>query len=524
MSEEKTQVNVTFEDLKQGKVCFGVLPRIQSQLENEVVYTNVESLNKDLDGKDVVIRARAFTVRAKGKSAFVVLRQGTFTVQSCFFKNETSPDGMEKFIGGLSNESIIDIYGKVVVVSKPIESATQKDVEIQINKCFLVVYAYPLPIQVSDAMIPEEDEKKTEVKVEEKVEVKVETKVEDKKKKKEKVEEKKKPGPIGQEVRLDNRVIDMRAPANLAIFKIQSTIGHYFREYLHKQEFFEIHTPKLIGTASEGGTEVFKVDYFGGKAYLAQSPQLYKQMAVQGDLMKVYEIGPVFRAEKSFTHRHLTEFVGLDLEMAINSHYNEVLDVLDALFIHVFDSIQTKHKKELEIISQQYPFTPLVFDKKKNLRLTYLEATKLLQEDGENIGDYDDMGTPQEKRLGKIIKEKFKTDFYTVDKFPLALRPFYTMPCSKDSKLSNSYDLFLRGEEIASGAQRIHESELLLQRGKDLKIDLEPIKSYVDCFKYGAFPHGGAGIGLERVTMLFLGLHNIRKTSMFPRDPKRLTP
>jgi len=316
----------------------------------------------------------------------------------------------------------------------------------------------------------------------------------------------------------------MRAPANLAIFKIQSIIGHYYREFLHKQDFCEIHTPKLIGTASEGGSDVFEVKYFGGKAYLAQSPQLYKQMAVQGDLMKVYEIGPVFRAEKSFTHRHLTEFVGLDIEMAFKSHYYEVLDVLNSLFIHVFDSIQTNYKKELEIISLQYPFTPLIFDKKKNLRITYLEATKLLQQDGEQIGDYDDMGTPQEKRLGRIIKEKYNTDFYTVDKFPLALRPFYTMPCPKDSKLSNSYDLFLRGEEIASGAQRIHESELLMSRAKELKIDVESIKPYVECFKYGAFPHGGAGIGLERVTMLFLGLHNIRKTSMFPRDPKRLSP
>lgn len=519
MSEEKKEVNITFEDVKEGKVHFGSLPRIQSQLENEITYTLVESLNKDLNGTEVILRARAFTVRSKGKSAFVVLRQGIYTVQACYFKQEGSPEGMEKFIGGISNESIIEVYGKVVTVQKPIESATQKDVEIQITKFFLVVPALtPLPIQVSDAMIPEEDEKKnSELK-------QVEEKDEKKKKDEKKVEEKKKPGPIGQDVRLDNRVIDMRAPANLAIFKIQSIVGHYFREFLHKQDFFEIHTPKLIGTASEGGSDVFKVDYFGGKAYLAQSPQLYKQMAVQGDLMKVYEIGPVFRAEKSFTHRHLTEFVGLDLEMAFNSHYNEVLEVLDSLFIHVFDSIQTNHKKELEIISQQYPFTPLVFDKKKNLRLTYVEATKLLQEDGEQIGDYDDMGTTQEKRLGRIVKEKFKTDFYIVDKFPLALRPFYTMPCSKDKKLSNSYDLFLRGEEIASGAQRIHESELLLQRAKELKIDLEPIKPYVDCFKYGAYPHGGAGIGLERVVMLFLGLHNIRKTSMFPRDPKRLTP
>jgi aspartyl-tRNA synthetase len=316
----------------------------------------------------------------------------------------------------------------------------------------------------------------------------------------------------------------MRAPANLAIFKLQSAVGFFFREFLLAQNFVEIHTPKLIATASEGGADVFEVKYFGGKAYLAQSPQLYKQMAVQGDLMRVFEIGPVFRAEKAFTHRHMTEFVGCDLEMAISSHYYELLEVIDQLFIHIFNGVQTKYKKELEVISQQYPFQPLVFDQKKNLRLTYAEAMQLLRDDGVQIGDYEDIGTTLEKHLGRLVKAKHNTEFYIVDKYPLTCRPFYTMPCSQNPLLSNSYDVFLRGEEISSGAQRIHEPEMLLERAQALKIDMTPIQSYVDCFKYGAYPHGGAGIGLERVVMLFLGLHNIRKTSMFPRDPKRLTP
>lgn len=330
---------------------------------------------------------------------------------------------------------------------------------------------------------------------------------------------------VGQDVRLDYRVIDLRAPANLAIFKIQNYVGRLFREFLYKEDFTEIHTPKLIGTASEGGADVFKLGYFGGDAYLAQSPQLYKQMAVQGDLMKVFEIGPVFRAEKSFTHRHLTEFVGCDLEMKIKSSYSEVLDVLDGLFISIFDTIQTKFKTELEVISKQYPFTPFQFNKKKNLRMSYPEAIELLRKEGnQEIGDLDDISTPQEKLLGAIVKKKFGTDFFFLDKFPLKKRPFYTMPCPKDKNYSNSYDLFIRGEEIASGAQRIHDPDLLKQRAKELGVDLTPIQAYVDCFKYGAWPHGGAGIGLERVAMLFLGLRNIRKTSMFPRDPKRLSP
>jgi nondiscriminating aspartyl-tRNA synthetase len=496
--------SITFEEAKNETQLFGNLPRIQSTFLNTTNFSQIGDLNKDVAGKEITVRARVFTVRSKGKGSFILLRQGITSIQACFFKTQTTPENMEKFIANLSKESIVDVTGKIVVAE--VDAATQKDVEIQITKIYGIVTAYPLPIQVEDAMVPEEEEEKKE----EKKEVKP--------------EDEKKKGTVGQELRLDNRVIDMRAPANLAIFKIQSHIGHYFREFLHRLEFYEIHTPKLIATASEGGADVFSVKYFGTTAYLAQSPQLYKQMAVQGDLMRVYEIGPVFRAEKSLTHRHMTEFVGCDLEMTINSHYNEVLEVLDDLFKYIFDSIQTKHKRELEVISQQYPFTPLVFDPKKNLRLTYLQATKLLQEDGEEIGDYDDMGTRQEKRLGRIVKEKYGTDFYMVDKFPLALRPFYTMPCPDDKLLSNSYDLFIRGEEIASGAQRIHESELLLERAKELKVDLNPIKPYVDCFRYGAYPHGGAGIGLERVVMLFLGLHNIRKTSMFPRDPKRLTP
>ena len=336
--------------------------------------------------------------------------------------------------------------------------------------------------------------------------------------------EKKKPSTVGQEIKLDYRVIDMRAPANLAIFKIESAVQYYFREFLFKNEFHEIHTPKLIGTASEGGANVFEVKYFKTKAFLAQSPQLYKQMAVQGDLMKVFEIGPVFRAENSQTHRHLTEFVGLDMEMRFNYHYSEVLDVIDALFIHILNGIEKNYKNEIEIISQQFNISPLEYNKEKNLRITYAEGMKLLRDSGEKISDLDDISTTQEKLLGKIIKEKYGTDFYFMDKFPLAVRPFYTMPDPEDENLSNSYDFFIRGEEISSGAQRIHDSDLLLKRAKELKVDITPIQAYVDCFKYGAYPHAGCGVGLERVVMLYLGLKNIRKTSMFPRDPKRLSP
>lgn len=437
------------------------------------------------------------------------------------------------FLGySLSKESIVDVVGVVTVVKEPVQYCTQKDVELQVEKIFCIVSAIPqLPLLVDDAMLPEEEDEGGTIPLTNNELTKKPESVSEEKKKEEghQQQQQRHEGEtrkaVSRDVRLDYRVLDMRAPANLAIFKIQSGVGYFFREYLTSQNFVEIHTPKLIATASEGGADVFEVKYFQGKAYLAQSPQLYKQMAVQGDLMRVFEIGPVFRAEKAFTHRHMTEFVGCDFEMVIDSHYYEILDVVDALFIHIFDGIQTKFKKELEIISQQYPFQPLIYERhKKNLRLTYAEAMQLLRDDGVQIGDYEDIGTTLEKQLGKIIKAKYNTEFYIIDKYPLVCRPFYTMPCSQNPRLSNSYDVFLRGEEISSGAQRIHEADLLIQRAKDLNLDLTPIQAYVDCFKYGAFPHGGAGIGLERVVMLFLGLHNIRKTSMFPRDPKRLTP
>jgi len=330
----------------------------------------------------------------------------------------------------------------------------------------------------------------------------------------------------------------LRAPANIAIFKVQGGISRFFRKYLDKQDFVEIHTPKLIGAASEGGSDVFEVKYFDTFAYLAQSPQLFKQMAVMGDLMRVYEIGPVFRAEKSYTHRHLCEFVGLDIEMAFQSHYHEVLDVIDQIFINIFEGLNKKYKKELEIISNQYPFKPLRYSKEKNLRLEFKDAIELLNKDSElknkDIEDEskkfkilsktDDIDTTNEKRLGAIIAEKYETDFFILDKFPLCLRPFYTMPDPKDEELSNSYDLFIRGEEIVSGAQRIHDTELLIKRAEKKGVKLHTIQPYIDAFKYGAYPHAGCGIGLERTCMLFLGLHNIRKTSMFPRDPKRLNP
>lgn len=322
---------------------------------------------------------------------------------------------------------------------------------------------------------------------------------------------------------MNNRIIDLRVPTNQAIFKLQSGVCRLYREFMLKNGFMEIHTPKLIGGASEGGANVFALKYFGQDACLAQSPQLYKQMALCADFERVFEIGPVFRAEDSNTNRHLCEFTGLDMEMTIKEHYFEVLDVLAELLVHIFTGIEAKYKKELDVVKQQYPFedfkckTPVV-------KLHFKDGVKMLSEAGVEQAPLDDLSTETEKALGRLVKEKYDTDFYMLYGYPAAVRPFYTMLDPHDSNYTNSYDFFMRGEEITSGAQRIHEPVLLTERAKHFGIPVETIQDYIDAFKYGAPAHGGAGFGLERIVKFYCNLHNIRKSSLFPRDPKRLKP
>jgi aspartyl-tRNA synthetase len=279
----------------------------------------------------------------------------------------------------------------------------------------------------------------------------------------------------------------------------------------------------MISTASESGATVFKLGYFKTHAFLAQSPQLYKQMAIASDFERVFEIGPVFRAEDSNTHRHLTEFVGMDFEMAFHEHYHEVMDMMDKLFVSIFRGLTERFGKEIAAVHKQFNREPFVW-LEPSLRIEWPEGIAMLREAGVEIGDFEDISTPQEKLLGKLVKEKYGTDFYILDKFPLCIRPFYTMPDPANEGYSNSYDLMMRGEEIMSGAQRVHDPEMLVERAKSHGLEMEEIASYLEAFTFGCPPHAGGGVGLERVVMLFLGLPNIRKTSLFPRDPKRLTP
>lgn len=208
---------------------------------------------------------------------------------------------------------------------------------------------------------------------------------------------------------------------------MESGVCQLFRAFLLKNNFFEIHTPKIISAASEGGANVFEVSYFKRSAYLAQSPQLYKQMAISSDFNRVFTIGAVFRAEDSNTHRHLTEFVGLDLEMAFNYHYHEVLDLLGDMFIYIFKGLEREYAEEIRTVGIQHPAEPFKF-LEPSLVLQFPQAVKMLREVGIQMDDEEDLSTVNEKLLGKLVKEKYDTDFFILDKFPLAVRPFYTMP------------------------------------------------------------------------------------------------
>ncbi|KAL6648345.1 hypothetical protein ACP70R_012569 [Stipagrostis hirtigluma subsp. patula] len=368
--------------------------------------------------------------------------------------------------------------GIISIPKEPLRTTTQK-VEIQVRKIYCVSLAESnLPFNFEDAARSEEDILRAKKDGEKVVRVNLET-------------------------RLNDRPLDLRTPTNQAIFKIQSEIDFKFVTFLKERNFVWIHTPKITPGLSEGGAAVFKFDYVNNElASLAQSPQIYKQMAVHGGFKRVFEVGPIFRAEKSNTHRHLCEYIGLHVEMEIKDHYFE---------------------EELEMINRQYPFEPLKY-LEKTLKLTYDEGITMLKEAGVDIDYTSDLNTEAEKKLGQLVRDKYGTDFFILYQYPLALRPFYTMPSLDNPQYSNSFDVFIRGEEIISGSQRIHNKRLLNDQIKKSGIDERTLKGFVDSFNYGSPPHGGFGAGLERIVMLFCGLPNIRLASLFPRDPHRLVP
>ncbi|KAF2839078.1 aspartyl-tRNA synthetase [Patellaria atrata CBS 101060] len=477
----------------------------------------------------VSFRAQVINARQQGaKLAFLNFRQGTDSVQAVVAEGEKISRKMVKFAAAVPVESVVLVKGLLVKTQEEVKSASIKDVEVHVVELHIISRADSmLPLQIEDAERPLPAEGKEE---------------------EPQAAEGERPF-VGLNTRLNNRVLDLRARQNRAIFRIKHGVTQLFQEFLNARGFIMTQTPKLMGAASEGGANVFRVDYFEKKAFLAQSPQLPKQMLIAAGFERVYEIGPVFRAENSNTARHLTEFSGLDLEMAFEEHYHEVLDVIEEMMLFIFDGLKTRYKEETEIVRQSYKVEEFKLPEKGKVpRITFKEGISMLREAGEEIGDFDDLSTPQEKHLGRLVLEKYDSDFYILDQFPLAIRPFYTMPSSQNQtssslpenqtpqssatfptpQYSNSYDLFMRGQEICSGAQRIHSPSLLraqmLAKDPPVNPDGEGVRDYVQGFGYGCPPHAGAGLGLERVVMLWLGLPNVRLASLFPRDPGRVVP
>jgi len=322
--------------------------------------------------------------------------------------------------------------------------------------------------------------------------------------------------------RMDWRYLDLRRRKNLLFFQVQSLLEHAMREYWLKNSFIEIHSPKIMGSPSESGAELFEVDYFEGKAYLAQSPQFYKQMAMAAGFERVFEIGPVFRADPSFTSRHMTEFTGLDMEMSWIETHADVLDFTDGLLNYAYQRVKDTYDAEIKEIfgvDIQVPAMPFP-------RLTMAETYAILKKADyklppERKGDLDPGG---ERAIAEYVKKEYGHNFVYIIDWPISVRPFYHMRLPNNPELTRSFDLIAGGLEIATGAQREHRFEVLKTQALEYGLGLENIQFYLDFFRYGCPPHGGFGMGLSRLMMAMLNIKNIRESVYLFRGPNRLTP
>ncbi|MEM0357471.1 MAG: aspartate--tRNA(Asn) ligase [Candidatus Bathyarchaeia archaeon] len=318
--------------------------------------------------------------------------------------------------------------------------------------------------------------------------------------------------PAKLEVRLDARALDLCREENIAIFKIQHTAVEAIRDFLFERGFIEVHTPRIIASATEGGAALFPVDYFERKAFLAQSPQLYKEQLVMS-LEKVFEIGPFFRAEESHTRRHLSEFVSIDIEQAFATA-EDVMQLLEQLMQHICRVVNEKCRKELTLLNYELkvPETPFK-------RLTYDMVLEDLKKEGIEIPWGEDIPTPAFRTLGKIHPY-----FYFITDWPTRSKAFYIKPRDDNPELCEGFDLMWSWIELASGGTRISSKELLIKRLKEKGLNPESFKYHLQAFDYGMPPHAGWAIGLERLTMMLTGKKNIREVTLYPRDKFRLTP
>ncbi|MDR5701426.1 aspartate--tRNA(Asn) ligase [Agromyces aerolatus] len=321
--------------------------------------------------------------------------------------------------------------------------------------------------------------------------------------------------------RMDWRFLDLRHPKQNLIFRIQTTFLHALRTYWVEHEFIEVHTPKLMASPSESRAELFQLDYFETTAYLAQSPQHFKQMAQSAGFGKIFEVGPAFRADPSFTSRHATEFTSVDIEISWIDSHEDVMQLHEELLVAGLTAVVEKHGAE---VAEQFgieltvPTTPFP-------RIPLAEAKQIVAEHGYVVPRADaDMDPEGERRISQYVKETYGHDFVFLTDYASSIRPFYHMRHEDDPSLTKSYDVIYNGTEISTGAQREHRVDVLVEQAKAMGLDPEELGTYLEFFKYGVPPHGGFGMGLARVLMLMLGESSIRETTYLFRGPTRLLP
>jgi aspartyl-tRNA synthetase len=436
--------------------------------------SNIANLGSQI-GQIVKIQGWLHTKRDQKKMQFLVVRDTSGTVQVVLEKKR-NPELAEQ-ISRLTVETALSLTG--LVVDNP--DVKLGGLEIQIHSLQVETLAYsPLALDPFADTLPSID------------------------------------------YRMDWRFLDLRRRENLLLFQVATTVEMAMREFWVRNRFVEVHTPKLMGSPSESGAELFELPYFETKAYLAQSPQFYKQMAIAAGFERVYEIGPVFRADPSFTSRHMTEFTGVDMEMAWIDSHEDLMNFMEAWLVYIYQRVAEVHGKEIYTclgVKVDPPCLPFP-------RIPMAKAHEILQSMGyqvppERNGDMEPGG---ERVLGKWVKDHYGHDFVFLTDWPVSVRPFYHMHCPDQSHLTRSYDLLGKGLEITTGAQREHRYEVLAQQALEKGLRLETIQFYLDFFRFGCPPHGGFGFGLARFLMVLLELPNIRDAVFLFRGPARLFP
>ncbi|MGI8824701.1 MAG: aspartate--tRNA(Asn) ligase [Chloroflexota bacterium] len=434
------------------------------------VATLQRTLNRDLPakkGERVRLEGWVHAVRRFGTVNFLILRDRSGMAQVIL-----EPEQVGR-LEGLQVETIVDVIGTAVEEERASNGIEVRDVDLRITTPVTEV----LPFEINKKVL--------------------------------------KPS---LDVFLNHAPVGLRFPAKQSIFRIYSDLLFGFRDYLLRRDFVEIHTPSLVGSATEGGANVFTMDYFGRSAYLAQSPQLYKQIMV-GVFERVFEIGPAFRAEEHYTVRHTNEYNSLDVEVGFIRGYEEVLDLLIELLEHMLQVVTERRGSDVQALGVKMPRFGDV------PRIKFRDAQDLiLKWHGEDRSQEPDLSPQDERWLGEWAGQEYDTDFVFVTHYPTAKRAFYTMPDPADPDHSLAFDLLFRGQELVSGGQRINDYQQLLQTLTDRGMNPESFEGYLEAFRFGIPPEGGFAIGSERLLMRLVGASNIRETTLFPRDVNRLMP